>query len=376
MKTLKSITFLMLISLLTFSCTNNNEDELTDPNETNETTEKSASAKIVVEVVKSHLKTDGSFYNTTNPESSMTFDLGFKFSYPISISYNNSTKVQINSIEELASVAKNISATNYIDGISFPFEIDKDGTKETINSENDFIATINSKDTDNDGTPDYQDTDDDGDGANDIDEDANHDGDSTNDDADNDGVANYQDTDSDNDGQLDQDEDNDGDGDFTNDDSDNDGTPDYTDTDSDNDGTDDGDDDDDDNDGTNDNDEGNDNYCNNCNANALNDILLNCTNWVLDELELNNIYAHSQYNGYTFTFNSNGSVIAKNSNNSINGTWSSTGTGNNVTIVITLSSLTDINGTWNLKEIEQENGQKQIQFKKQNGDELTFKSNC
>ncbi|MEN8704239.1 MAG: hypothetical protein ABF286_08755, partial [Polaribacter sp.] len=105
MKTLKSITFLMLISLLTFSCTSNNDNELIDPNETNETTEKSASAKIVVEVVKSHLKADGSFYNATNPESSMTFDLGFKFSYPVSISYNNGTKVQINSIEELASIA-------------------------------------------------------------------------------------------------------------------------------------------------------------------------------------------------------------------------------------------------------------------------------
>ena len=255
MKALQSIIFLMIISLCTFSCTSNSDNGLADPNETNQTTEKSTSAKIVVEVVKSHLKSDGSFYNQANPESSMTFDLGFQFSYPVILSYNNGTKVVVNSIEQLASVAKAISQTNYIDGINFPFDIDKEGTKETVFSETDFGVMVNSKDTDADGTPNYQDTDDDGDGASDISEDQNHDGDYTNDDADNDGYPNYLDTDSDNDGQADEDEDNDGDGDFTNDDSDGDGEADYTDTDSDNDGIEDGDDEDDDNDGTNDSDE-------------------------------------------------------------------------------------------------------------------------
>ena len=373
MKTLKFFSYTLLISVLAISCSSNNDESLID---TNQSTEKSASAKTVVEVVKSHLKSDGTFYNQQFPESSMTFDLGFQFAFPVTLSYINGTEVVVKSIEELAVVVNKNTDTNYIDGISFPFKIERDGAKETVSSEIDFSILLNSKDTDSDGIPNYQDTDDDGDGANDIDEDANNDGDSTNDDADNDGLPNYQDTDSDNDGQLDQDEDNDGDGDFTNDDSDNDGSPDYTDTDSDNDGIDDGDDNDDDNDGTNDEDEGNDNYCNNCTADVINDALLNCTNWVLDELELNNIYAHSQYNGYTFTFNSDGSVVVKNSNNEINGTWSSTGTGNNVTIVITLSSLIDINGSWNLKEIDQENGLKEIKFKKQNGDELSFKSNC
>jgi hypothetical protein len=255
MKTLKSVIFLMLTSLFIFSCTSNSDNELIDPSELNQTTEKSVSAKTVVEVVKSHLKSDGSFYNQLNPESSMTFDLGFQFSYPVTLSYNNGTKVVVNGIEQLAIVAKDISQTNYIEGINFPFDIDKEGIKETVFNETDFSIMVNSKDTDRDGTPNYQDTDDDGDGASDISEDQDHDGDYTNDDADNDGDPNYLDTDSDNDGQADEDEDNDGDGDFTNDDSDGDGQADYTDTDSDNDGTEDGDDTDDDNDGTNDSDE-------------------------------------------------------------------------------------------------------------------------
>jgi len=249
MKTLKFITYTFLISLLTISCTSNNDENLLD---SNETTEKSEAAKTVVAVVKSHLKSDGTFYNQQHPESSMTFDFGFQFSYPVTLSYNNGTKVVINSIEELATAVNENSQTNYIDGINFPFEIDKEGSIETIFNEIEFNTAINSNDTDADGTPNYIDADDDGDGATDVLEDQNHDGDSTNDDADNDGTPNYLDTDSDNDGQLDSDEDNDGDGDFTNDDSDNDGNPDYTDTDSDNDGTDDGDDSDDDNDGVDD----------------------------------------------------------------------------------------------------------------------------
>jgi hypothetical protein len=253
MKTLKSIIYTLLISVFTISCSSNQiEDPLNNPNEINETAQISASAKTVVEVVKTHVKSDGSFNNSSNPESSMTYDLGFKFSFPVTLQYNNGTKVVVNSIQDLAIVAKDISSSNFIEGIIFPFTVDVAGALISIADENNFVDLVNSYDTDNDGITNYLDTDDDGDGALDIDEDANKDGDSTTDDADHDGMPNYLDTDSDNDGQLDVDEDNDGDGNFTNDDSDNDGIPDYTDTDSDNDGIDDGVDTDDDNDGIDD----------------------------------------------------------------------------------------------------------------------------
>ncbi|PQJ76041.1 hypothetical protein [Polaribacter gangjinensis] len=275
MKTFKFFTYTFILSVVAFSCTTDLQDNQLQ--ETIETTSESPSAKTVVDVVKSHLKADGSFYNLQNPASAMTYDLGFEFAYPITLSLTNGTKIILNSIEDIAIIAKEITSNNTIYGISFPFSIERDGVKETVLSEIDFGILLNSKDTDNDGTPNYQDTDDDGDGASDEAEDQNHDGDSTNDDADNDGIPNYQDTDSDNDGQLDQDEDNDGDGDVTNDDSDNDGDADYVDTDSDNDGIDDGTDTDDDNDGTddhyngNDNDNDDDNNNNNNNNNDDND---------------------------------------------------------------------------------------------------------
>ena len=256
MKTLKISFYNLLILIGLFSCTKNDEG-LIEPMDTNHL-ERSFMAKTVTEGVKTHVKTDGSFNNPTNPTSSIKFDFGFDFVYPTTLKYNDGTKVVVNDIKELATVVSSMNETNYIDGILFPFTVMKTNDVDmTIRDETDFENLVNSHDTDKDGIPNYTDTDDDNDGAPDAKEDANHDGDVTNDDADNDGIANYQDTDSDNDGQLDKDEDNDGDGDFTNDDSDQDGTPDYNDTDSDNDGTNDGDDADDDNDGTNDTDEHN-----------------------------------------------------------------------------------------------------------------------
>jgi hypothetical protein len=311
-----NILSLSIVVLVVFSCSQNDTLEQNEPIES----AKSVTAITVIEGVKTHVKSDSSFNNPTNPESSIKFDFGFDFVYPTTLAYNNGTEVVVNNINELAKVASTITTSNYIDGIVFPFTVKRnDGTEETISSEADFEDTINSHDTDNDGIPNYTDTD--NDGALDTQEDANHDGDSTNDDADNDGVANYQDTDSDNDGQLDQDEDNDGDGDFTNDDSDNDGTPDYTDSDSDNDGTDDGDDSDDDNDGTNDSDEdyngGNGIDGSNIDPSSLPQTILdyitqNYTNSTIIEAEIesNGNYEVSLSNGVELYFDQDGNFLS------------------------------------------------------------------
>ncbi len=73
----------------------------------------------------------------------------------------------------------------------------------------------------------------DGDGLTDLDEDANNDGDPTNDDLDRDGIPDYRDDDDDGDGRTTSEEDVNGDGDPTNDDTDGDGIPDYLDGDDD-----------------------------------------------------------------------------------------------------------------------------------------------
>lgn len=120
----------------------------------------------------------------------------------------------------------------------------------------------------------------------------------------------------------------------------------------------------------------NDDDCDNCTTNDLETILANCADWVVDELELNDVHLEDQYNGYVFNFASDGTITVTENSNTITGTWSASGSGNNIDFVIDIPSLPDFNGTWNLHEIEQESGYTEIEFKKSNGDELEFKSNC
>lgn len=120
----------------------------------------------------------------------------------------------------------------------------------------------------------------------------------------------------------------------------------------------------------------NDDDCDNCTTGDLEAILANCTNWIVDELELNDNDLEDQYNGYVFNFETNGTITVTENGNTITGTWSITGSGNNIDFIIDIPSLPDFNGTWNLQEFEQESGETEIEFEKGNDDELSFKSNC
>lgn len=120
----------------------------------------------------------------------------------------------------------------------------------------------------------------------------------------------------------------------------------------------------------------NDDDCDNCTTSDLEAILTNCTNWIVDELELNDNDLEDQYNSYVFNFESNGTITVTENGNTITGTWKATGSGNNIQFIIDIPNLPDFNGTWNLQEIERESGESEIEFEKANDDELSFKSNC
>ncbi len=291
------IAFGLIVSIGLSSCDKNTTDP--DP-----TPENSETARVVTEYIQEATSGTAPARSSVTTKSQSAFDVDdlleydfcFTFVYPVTLSYNNGTTVEINNSDELLTVAQSMTTSLYINGIIFPFDIKlPDGSYQSINNETEFSAAIHSCDLDKDGTPNYQDEDDDNDGVSDHDEDINQDGSSLNDDTDHDGTPNYQDTDDDNDGiptanedldndndpsnddydndgtpnYLDDDDDNDGvatadedhdhDGNVENDDSDGDGVSDYLDTDSDNDGIDDGHDTDADGDGIDDDQEGNEN---------------------------------------------------------------------------------------------------------------------
>ncbi|MCF6167382.1 hypothetical protein [Lutibacter sp.] len=264
MKNAKFTLFIMLLALTVASCTNNQGIE--DEQLYQEQSKTSDIAKSVTKFLKSKINQESTNeINSSNVDKAMEFDFGFRFTYPITLLYTNGSEVLVSNISDLTSVITATTTSLYINGVSFPFEVSKDESVQTISNEAEFATLVNSYDTDNDGTSNYIDNDDDGDGIMDTNEDIDGDGNPINDDTDNDGIPNYLDTDSDNDGVLDSDEDANGDGDASNDDSDNDGIPNYLDTDSDNDGTPDG--EDPDNNGSNNSGDNNDNGGTNDNGN-------------------------------------------------------------------------------------------------------------
>ncbi|MFS4418055.1 hypothetical protein [Maribacter sp. 2307ULW6-5] len=119
----------------------------------------------------------------------------------------------------------------------------------------------------------------------------------------------------------------------------------------------------------------NDDDCDNCTTAELEGLFADCTVWRIEDLERNDTDLDAQYNGYTFSFNADGTLSATEDDNTQSGTWSATGTGNAIDLSININGLTDLNGTWNLEEIEREDGE--VEFELFLGeDELSFSSSC
>ncbi|MCF6347527.1 MAG: hypothetical protein L3J20_04405 [Flavobacteriaceae bacterium] len=115
--------------------------------------------------------------------------------------------------------------------------------------------------------------------------------------------------------------------------------------------------------------------CIDCTQQQVLDLLTTCSDWVVDELELNGNDLEDNYVGYTFNFSSDGTLTVQESSNNFSGTWSSSGTGENIIIIINIPSLPDFNANWELHEIEKEDGEAEIELKL-GEDELEFESIC
>jgi len=116
--------------------------------------------------------------------------------------------------------------------------------------------------------------------------------------------------------------------------------------------------------------------CQNCTQEQVLDILIDCTDWTVDKLELNDEDLEDNYNGYSFNFSNDGTITAQNSTDTFSGTWSASGSGQNITVVIDISSLPDFNASWNLHEIEQNVNENKVDLRLPNDNRLRFESTC
>ncbi len=120
----------------------------------------------------------------------------------------------------------------------------------------------------------------------------------------------------------------------------------------------------------------NDDDCDNCTTDALADFLTGCDSWYVDDLERNDNDLEEQYSGYEFTFLSDGTITVDTGSESFSGTWESNGSGNSITLSINIPDLSDFNADWMLHELEQDGGEKEVDLRMANDDELEFRSSC
>ena len=121
----------------------------------------------------------------------------------------------------------------------------------------------------------------------------------------------------------------------------------------------------------------NDDDCMGCTQQQVLDILTTCSDWTIDKLELNDISdLEDNYVGFTFNFSNDGTITVQEGANNYSGTWSSSGMGQNMNVVINISSLPDFNGNWNLHEIQKNISETKVDLRRSNNDRLRYESTC
>ncbi len=141
MKKMKLLLFSMFITLLTFtSCTND------DVVNTTNNVENSASVKTALAELETHFDENGRLDPLKNPIGNIFFDFCFDFVYPINLTYNTGVDVTVNSFDELVGVILSSTDTLFINGISFPFDVEifEQGqiVVQTISNEQEFATLI------------------------------------------------------------------------------------------------------------------------------------------------------------------------------------------------------------------------------------------
>ena len=142
MKYLKLVCCLIVMAFVFTSCSND------EPANIESTTQESTSITKSLEALRSKLNQDGSLNSNENPANNIIFDFCFDFVYPLELSYNTGAVVTVNDLDELIEVLINSTEDLYIDGISFPFDVEvyneTTGTIEvqTINNEEEFAALV------------------------------------------------------------------------------------------------------------------------------------------------------------------------------------------------------------------------------------------
>lgn len=116
--------------------------------------------------------------------------------------------------------------------------------------------------------------------------------------------------------------------------------------------------------------------CDDCTPSQLEDLLLGCSDWEVDKLERNGNDYDNAYNGYVFNFFNDGTMSVYWNSIIEYGTWTTSGTGNNLEVLINVPALPLCNNNWILHEIENCSVETKIDLRVGDEDRLRYENNC
>lgn len=116
--------------------------------------------------------------------------------------------------------------------------------------------------------------------------------------------------------------------------------------------------------------------CDNCTTSQLEDLLLSCSDWEVDKLERDGDDYDDAYNGYEFNFFSDGTMSVYWNTTTVYGTWTTSGSGNNLEVLIDVPDLPLCNNNWILHEIENCSDETKIDLRVGDDDRLRYENNC
>lgn len=102
--------------------------------------------------------------------------------------------------------------------------------------------------------------------------------------------------------------------------------------------------------------------CTDCTPEEILTIWSACAEWKVDKLILNLLNLFTFYETYVFNFQNDGSIVVVSGTETFSGTWSTSGTGNDILLVMDIPGLPDFSDTWNVLEIRDDNGNEQTRL--------------
>jgi len=116
--------------------------------------------------------------------------------------------------------------------------------------------------------------------------------------------------------------------------------------------------------------------CDDCTISEIESLLTSCSNWNVNRLKRDAIDYDNAYYNYDFNFFSDGTMSVYWSSIIEYGTWTASGSGNNIEVIINVPALPLCNNNWILQEIKNCTDDTEINFVVGDDDRIQYFNNC